>query len=209
MKRLAIILIILVVAAGALYLLHQYWIHRYDSAIAREAARYRVDPDLVWSIAYEESYFRPWKDGRDGEIGMMQVTPGALSDWASENASASVQQRSASNPTDFLRDPDRNIQIACWYLHRAGEDYPDNIPGREARMLAAYNAGRKRAMDWSRVETGAPPLTEQQFVDRIDIASTRAYVSSILERYRRVKSTKGSFRLLTQAPDLPTCYASC
>src|SRR5215510_12309229 len=107
MKRLAIILIVVIIAAVAFYLIgNHYWIHRYDSAIAREAARYRVDPDLVWSIAYEESYFRPWKDGRDGEIGMMQVTPGALADWASENASASVQQRSASNPTDFLRDPD-------------------------------------------------------------------------------------------------------
>jgi soluble lytic murein transglycosylase len=198
MKRLAIILIILIVAGVGLYLGNQYWIHRYDSVIAREAVRYHVDPDLVWSIAYEESYFRPWKDGRDGEIGMMQVTPGALADWASENASANVQQRTASDPKNFLRDPERNIQIACWYLHRAGEDYPDDVPGREARMLAAYNAGRRRAADWNRVEAGTRPLNEQEFISRIDIASTRAYVTSILERYRRVKSGKSGFTLVTQ-----------
>jgi soluble lytic murein transglycosylase len=202
MKRLAIILLILIVAAAALYLVNHYWVHRYDYVIAREAARYRLDPDLVWSIAYEESYFRPWKDGRDGEIGMMQVTPGALADWASENASANLQQRTASDPANFLRDPERNIQIACWYLHRAGEDYPDDVPGREARMLAAYNAGRRRAIDWNRVDTGARPLTEQAFIERIDIASTRAYVTSILKRYRRVKSSKGGFSLLTQNPGL-------
>jgi soluble lytic murein transglycosylase len=189
-KVLIIIALTLIVIAAAAYIGDQYWIHRYDSLIASEAARYRVDPDLVWSIAYEESYFRPWKDGQDGEIGMMQVTPGALSDWAAENGSPATQQRTANAPESFLRDTERNIQIACWYLHRASEDYPANMPDREARMLAAYNAGRKRAIDWNRVPEGAPPLTEQQFIDRIDIASTRAYVTSILKRYRHVKSAK-------------------
>ena len=46
MKRLAIILIVLIVVGCGLYFLDQYWIHRWDSVIAREAARYRVDPRL-------------------------------------------------------------------------------------------------------------------------------------------------------------------
>jgi soluble lytic murein transglycosylase len=210
MKKLFVILGILLLATIAgLYFLNHYWIHRYDAVIAREAARYRVDPDLVWSIAYEESYFSPWKNGRDGEIGMMQVTPGALIDWAAENGSAATQQRTATAPESFLRDPDRNIQIACWYLHRAGEDYPSDLPGREARMLAAYNAGRRRATDWNRVDAGAPPLNEQEFIARIDIPSTRAYVTSILERYRRVKSSKGGFNLITKAVGSRSCSADC
>jgi soluble lytic murein transglycosylase len=188
MKRLIIIALTLIVIAAAAYLADQYWIHRYDSLIATEAARYHVDPDLVWSIAYEESYFASWKNGRAGEIGVMQVTPGVLQDWASENGT-SIQQRSATDATAMLRDPQRNIQIACWYLQKAADDFRD-IPDREARMLAAYNAGRRRAADWNRVPETAPPLTEQQFIDRIDIASTRAYVTSILKRYRQVKSAK-------------------
>ena len=190
MKRLVIIVLTLILLAAAAYLVDQYWIHRYDSVIATEAARYRVDPDLVWSIAYEESYFASWKNGKAGEIGIMQVTPGVLQDWASENADAAIQQRSANDASTMLRDPQRNIQIACWYLQKAADDFR-NIPDREARMLAAYNAGRRRAADWNRVPEGAPPLTEQQFIDRIDIASTRAYVTSILKRYRHVKSAKG------------------
>ena len=190
MKRLIIILLTLLLLGSAAYLLDQYWIHRYDSLIATEAAQHRVDPDLVWSIAYEESYFASWKNGRAGEIGIMQVTPGVLQDWAAENAGTAIQQKSATDATAMLRDPQRNIQIACWYLQKAAEDFRD-LPGREARMLAAYNAGRRRAAEWSRVVDGAPPLTEQQFIDRIDIPSTRAYVTSILDRYRRVKSAKG------------------
>ncbi|HXI23365.1 MAG TPA: transglycosylase SLT domain-containing protein [Pyrinomonadaceae bacterium] len=191
MKRLAIIFIVLILAACGLYFLDQYWIHRYDGLIAQEAARYHVDPDLVWSIAYEETYFRPWKKGSHGEIGLMQVTPGALQDWASANTTPVNQQRATNDPGSVLNDPEKNIQVACWYLQKAGEDYPDT-PGREARMLAAYNAGRSRAADWNRVDNGARPLTEEEFIARIDIASTKAYVTSILGRYHRVKSAKSN-----------------
>jgi len=185
MKRFVIIALTLIVLVAAAYVAVQYWIHRYDSVIATESARYQVDPDLVWSIAYEESYFRPWKNGRDGEIGIMQVTPKVFQDWASTRGT----QQSPTDANSVLSNPERNIQIACWYLHKASDDYRD-VPGREARMLAAYNAGPNRAAEWSRVPEGAPPLTEQQFIDRIDIASTRAYVTSILKRYRHVKSAK-------------------
>jgi soluble lytic murein transglycosylase len=209
MKRLAIIVLIaLIVIGGGLYLLDQYWIHRWDAVIAREAARYRVDPDLVWSIAYEESYFRAWMKGRNGEIGLMQVTPAVARDWASQNANPAMQQRAATQADSVLSDPERNIRIACWYLQKAGDDYRD-VPGREARMLAAYNAGPSRAADWNRVETGSRPLNEQEFIARIDIGSTRAYVTSILERYRRVKSSKSSFSLFAQTLGLRSRNANC
>src|SRR5512144_796581 len=113
MKRLAIILITLIVIECCLYFLDQYWIHRYDAVIARESLRHHVDPDLVWSIAYEETYFRPWKTGRNGEIGLMQVTPDVVHDWAAANTLA-PEVRSGLDIDALLRNPDRNIQIACW-----------------------------------------------------------------------------------------------
>jgi peptidoglycan lytic transglycosylase len=189
MKRLIIIALTLIVIAAAAYLGDQYWIHLYDSLIATEAARYHVDPDLVWSIAYEESYFAPWKNGKAGEIGVMQVTPMVFEDWASTRQRTSAQQSTNDQAESVLRDPNRNIEIACWYLHKASDKYQD-MPGKEARMLAAYNAGPDRAAEWSSVAEGAPPLTEQQFIDRIDFPSTRAYVTSILKRYRQVKIAK-------------------
>jgi soluble lytic murein transglycosylase len=188
MKRLIIIALTLIVIGIAAYLLDQYWIHRYDSLIATEAAHYGVDPDLVWSIIYEETYFSPWKKGEKGEIGLMQVTPTVARRWATESGAA----MSPSNPTDpvaLLPDAQHNVQIGSWYLGIFSEEYR-NMPDREARMLAAYNAGDSRVIEWNKVPQGAPPLTEQQFIDRIDIASTRAYVTSILKRYRQVKSAK-------------------
>lgn len=191
MKRLVIILLAVIILLGcAAYLFDQYWIHRYDSLIATEAARHKVDPDLVWSIIYEETYFSSWKKGHDGEIGLMQVTPGVAREWAAENGTAEMKPPATLDTATLLGEASRNVQIGCWYLSKFSEEYRD-MPDREVRMLAAYNAGNSRVIEWNKVASGARPLTEQEFIARIDIPSTRAYVTSILNRYRKVKVAKG------------------
>lgn len=200
MKRfLTITLILLVVACvGAYFFFTRYWIHRYDALISRQASIYRLDPDLVWSIIYEETYFRPWKIGGAGEVGLMQVTPTVGREWAAATGMRELERQMDKDAAGVLRDPERNIQIGCWYLEKLYEQYRD-MPGAEARMIAAYNAGASRVAEWNKPQGNAQPLTSDQFVARIDIPSTRAYVTSILERYHRVKSsrqqTAGSLRL--------------
>ena len=156
--------------------------------IGRQAAIYRVDPDLVWSIIYEETYFSPWKVGKDGEIGLMQVTPAVGREWATETGMRELERQMASDPQALLRDPERNIQIGCWYLEKIWEQFQD-APDVEARMIAAYNAGPSRAVEWSRVEEGKSQ-TGAEFITRIDIPSTKAYVISIMGRYRQLKNAK-------------------
>ena len=186
MKRLfAVSFIVLTVLIG-LYFFNEFWIHRYDGLIARQAAVYRLDPDLVWSIIYEETYFSPWKKGRDGEIGLMQITPVVAREWATETGMREFERQTAQSPASLLRDPERNIQIGCWYLEKIYEQYRD-VPGAEARVIAAYNAGPSRAADWNKVSEGAPPLSGEEFIKKIEITSTHAYVTSILERYRKLK----------------------
>jgi soluble lytic murein transglycosylase len=100
-----------------------------------------------------------------------------------------LEKRANENAVELLRDPETNLQIGCWYLQKLRQTYR-GLPGEEARTLAAYNAGPSRVEEWSKPavndETGQP-LSEQQFIERIDIPSTRSYVESILERYRKLK----------------------
>src|SRR5687767_10061415 len=187
MKRLIAVSLLVLTAIFAAYFLNQYWIHRYDGLIARQANIYRLDPVLVWSIIYEETYFSPWKIGKDGEVGLMQVTPGVGRDWAAETGMRELERQMASEPSSLLRDPERNVQIGCWYLEKFYEQYRDT-PGAEARMIAAYNAGPSRAAEWNRPADGGRPLTEAEFINNISIPSTRAYVLSILGRYRSQKA---------------------
>ena len=197
MKRVLVVILLVLTLLLAGYAFNSYWTHRFDSLIARQAAIYRVDPDLVWSIIYEETYFSPWKIGKDSEIGLMQVTPTVGREWAGETGMRELQNQMASDPESVLRDPERNIQIGCWYLEKIYEQFQD-APEAETRMVAGYNAGPSRAVEWSRTEPAGNAQSGAEFINRIDIPSTRAYVISIMQRYRQLKSAKSSSAALQE-----------
>jgi soluble lytic murein transglycosylase len=188
MKRYLIscLFILAVIVLSASYFFKEYWEHRFDEVIGRQAAVYRLDDRLVWSVIFEETWFRPWKIGADDEIGLMQVTPLVARDWARETGLREFERQANENVVEFLGDPERNIQIGCWYLEKLREDYRGK-PAETAMTLAAYNAGPSRVDEWTR---GTANLTEAAFVERIGIASTRSYVTSILARYRGSKPLK-------------------
>jgi soluble lytic murein transglycosylase len=188
MRRLVFVVVCVSVlaAAGAigLFALNRYWTHRYDELISRQSTVYRVDERLVWSVIYEETYFRAWMVGSDAEVGLMQVTPAVAREWARETGLKEFEKQSAENVNALLRDPERNIQIGCWYLEKLRERYHD-FAAADAMTLAAYNAGPSRVEEWTRGVPDASRITEQEFVASIGIPSTKAYVSSVLARSRK------------------------
>ena len=178
----SLLIIFAVVCASALLFFPRYWEHRFDETISRQARIYRIDEKLVWSLIYEETYFRPGEKGQAGEVGLMQVTPLVARDWAKETGLKEFERQTSDNVEEFLSDPERNIQVGCWYLERLRERYRGR-PAETAMMLAAYNAGPSRVEEWLR-GVDAETISEADFVVRINIASTKSYVSSILQRYR-------------------------
>jgi peptidoglycan lytic transglycosylase len=182
-----LIILTVIVLAGS-YFFKDYWEHRFDEIIARQAVVYRVDPRLVWSIIYVESWFRPWKIGTEGEVGLMQVTPLVARDWAHDTGLSDYERQANDNVVEFLRDPERNIQIGCWYFEKLREQYRGR-PAETAMALASYNAGPSRVDDWTKNDAN---LSESEFVQRIGIPSTKAYVTNILERYRTSKPAESS-----------------
>jgi soluble lytic murein transglycosylase len=191
MKRALVVILLAVILLLAAFTFNNYCIQRFDSLIARQASIYRVDPDLVWSIIYEETYFSPWKTGRDGEIGLMQVTPTVGREWATATGMRELERQMTSDPASLLRDPERNIQIGCWYLEKIQEQFRDR-PDVEVRMIAAYNAGPSRAVEWSKPQTPGTLQSGAEFINRINIPSTKAYVISIMDRYRRMKNSRSA-----------------
>ena len=169
-----------------LYFFNNYWTHRFDELIARQAGVYKLNEKLVWSVIYEETYFRTWQIGAAEEVGLMQVTPTVAREWAKETGFREFEKQTAENVVDFLRDPERNIQVGCWYLEKLREKYR-GYTSENAMTLAAYNAGASRVEEWTK-NTDAAKLTREEFIERIDIASTKAYVASILKRFDAEKS---------------------
>src|SRR5690349_18143966 len=168
-RYLSFVLILIVFAAASavgLYYFNQYWIHRYDELIARQAKVYGLDERLVWSVIYEETYFRAWKIGAAEEVGLMQVTPTVARMWAKETGFAEFEKQAAGNVNEFLSDPERNIQVGCWYLEKLRERYR-GYGAENAMTLAAYNAGASRVEEWTRVSTNTSQMSEQSFIEKI------------------------------------------
>jgi soluble lytic murein transglycosylase-like protein len=65
-------------------------------------------------------------------------------------------------------------------------------------MIAAYNAGPSRAVEWSRTQEPGNVQSGAEFINRIDIPSTKAYVISIMQRYREIKNSRTSSAALQQ-----------
>ncbi len=179
-----------VIAAAGSYFFRDYWEHRFDDLITRHARIYNLDDKLVWSVVYEETWFRSASVGEAGEIGLMQVTPLVAREWAKETGLSQFERDIDANVTGFLSDPERNIQIGCWYLEKVRERYRSR-PAETAMMLAAYNAGPSRVEEWTR-DADSATISEVDFIERIGIASTKAYVTSILNRYRSQQQPKDS-----------------
>jgi soluble lytic murein transglycosylase len=184
----SILIILAVLISAAAYFFPAYWVHRYDELIQRQARVYRLDEKLVWSLIYEETYFRAWMIGGADEVGLMQVTPALAREWAKETGFKEFEKQTAENVNTFLADPERNIQAGCWYLEKLRELYRGR-PAETAMTLAAYNAGPSRVEEWTK-DIDPTTITEAEFIDRIGIASTRSYVASILARYRAEQTTK-------------------
>ncbi|HMQ05023.1 MAG TPA: transglycosylase SLT domain-containing protein [Pyrinomonadaceae bacterium] len=182
----SVALIAAVVAACGYFFFRDYWEHRYDDLIVRHARIFSIDERLVWSLIYEETWFRAWVVGAVGEVGLMQVTPTVAREWAKETGLSEFERQASENVVALLSEPERNIQIGCWYFEKLRERYRGR-PAETAMALAAYNAGPSRVEEWTK-DVDPQDLSEADFISRIGISSTRAYVSSILERYRNIEA---------------------
>jgi len=150
-------------------------LHRYDPIIREAAARHHVSPFLVKGVIMTESGFRPAARGDKGEMGLMQITRGAVTDWERETG-----QRCRCN--GMLFDPRLNIEIGTWYIGKAVTAWSKHRDG-EVLALAQYNAGAGKARDWA----PADPRDGVE-LDRIRFASTREYIRRVIHHWQVFES---------------------
>lgn len=151
----------------------------YDRQIRKVAQRYGVDPELIRALIWKETggNFDPNTRGKAGEVGLMQVLPKAsATDWAR------INRREVPSALD-LSDPELNIEIGTWYLARALK-YWHKYDQQIELALCEYNAGRTRAERWK------PDVKNGNVVPRIDISSTKSYVTDIMKKYREYRKVK-------------------
>lgn len=154
---------------------------RYDSLIVEAGKRYGVTPSLIKAIIWRETRFQPDMLGSKGERGLMQITEGAASDWAR------AEKIETFVPLDLL-DPKTNIEAGTWYLANAlrhWADKDDPVPF----ALAEYNAGRARVKRWEKDSGLGGGFGSEELRATMDFPTTRAYIRSILARFRDFERT--------------------
>jgi soluble lytic murein transglycosylase-like protein len=147
-----------------------------NQAVLREAAKYNIDPLLVYALIEQESGGKVRAVSPKGARGPMQLMP------------ATAARFGVSNPRDIPQSVRGGVAYFVWLL--------DKFDGNVALALAGYNAGEGaveaysngrclilpngRVINPRRLRTGGiPPYPE-----------TRSYVRSIALRYRRLRSNQ-------------------
>ena len=149
----------------------------YDKFIVAAGRRHNIDPCLIKAVIAQESVFDSKVVGGAGEIGLMQILPkGSVADWAKAHKRKVPQ-------TNFLFDPELNIEIGSWYLKKALQRWQKYKHCTEL-ALCQYNAGESRANKWK------PDKTDGKVIDRITIKSTKIYVKRIMNKYQDYKNAE-------------------
>ncbi|MEQ8201201.1 MAG: lytic transglycosylase domain-containing protein [Syntrophomonadaceae bacterium] len=134
------------------------------------AARYDVDPFLVFAIIRAESKYQTWAESPRGAKGLMQIMPDTAA-WIA------AQMKIGDFEAEALYDPEMNIRMGCWYLSDIQEEFEGSLP----LTAAAYNAGRGKVNQWR--EAGQWSGSAEDLKD-IPFPETREYVKNVLANYR-------------------------
>lgn len=132
---------------------------------------WRIEPNLVYAHALQESAFRTAVVSGAGARGLMQVKPGTAQEMARARGSF-------FNASDLDR-PAINLEYGQSYIERLRD--MNATGGLLPKVIAAYNAGPTPVTRWnSEIRDNGDPLL---FIESIPFWETRGYVSVILRNY--------------------------
>ena len=128
---------------------------RYEEFITGHAENYRLEPQLLAAVIYQESKFDPDARSASGAVGLMQLLP---------ETGQGIADRTGGDewtPEDLL-NPELNIRYGSWYLRHLLDKYGD-----EELALAAYNAGQTNVDRWRERGVGIQFPETRHYVERV------------------------------------------
>ena len=142
----------------------------YYDDVKAHALKRGIDPFLVVSIIYAESSFMPAAESHKGAVGLMQIIPSTYAELRKEMG--------IKGDVSVLKNPRVNIEVGVYYLAKLRRE---KWIESDIELLAAYNAGRGKALSWKRESGGR--LT----AEKIPYKETRDYVVKVTRTHRWLK----------------------
>lgn len=150
----------------------------FKELVLEAAAKYELDPHLIWAVMREESHFRPQARSWAGAMGLMQIMPATGMEIAGRKGVELV--------LDDLLKPEVNIDFGAFYLRRLLNKFEGDLD----KVLAAYNGGSGNVRRWSESPLGATP---KDFPTAITFFETREYLTKVLDSYLTYNWLYGCF----------------
>jgi soluble lytic murein transglycosylase-like protein len=145
----------------------------YAGRIGEDARRFGADPDLVLAIMREESRFDTRARSAAAARGLLQIVLTTAREVGRSLGMTEIEG-------EDLYDPERVIPLGSKYLGDLQRDFDGNL----LKAAAAYNAGPRQVVLWSRL---APSAADDAFFASISFAETRRYVAQVLASYDRYR----------------------
>ena len=144
-------------------------------------AGFQIDRALLFALARHESLFDPLATSHRGAQGLMQIMPATARVMADNHEDVQAITRQ-----DKLLDPAYNMALGQKYVQHLSA--LPQIGNNLVLLLAAYNAGPAKAINWSSGKDKADPLL---FLESIPIRETRNYVARVLPHYWAYRARLG------------------
>jgi len=148
----------------------------YRAALEAEGAERGIDPNLLAALIRQESEFDPRAVSRARAVGLTQILPGTGRDL-------SRKLKLGRFTVGMLYRPEINVRMGAYYLRWLLSGLDD----RYEAALAAYNAGKTRAVRW--LNWFGHDLEQAEFIECIPFTETREYIQIVLRNadvYRRL-----------------------
>jgi soluble lytic murein transglycosylase len=165
------------VSAAPLFIQRLAYPTYFEDVVTEEAARFGLDPMLIYAMIRQESLFEPGAESSAAARGLMQVIPSTGRWIAGELGFADFHE------SDLYR-PWISVKFGAFYTMRGLRA----ANGSTATALAGYNAGPGNAKIWR--ERSGPD--EDLFYETISITEPRSYLSLITTHFAHYTRLYGS-----------------
>lgn len=142
---------------------------------------FQVDRALLFALARHESLFDPTAISSRGAHGLLQIMPKTAKGMAAlEEGNITLVKN------DMLLDPAYNMGLGQKYVQHLASipQIGDNL----VLLLAAYNGGPAKAINWASSRQATDPLL---FLESIPVRETRNYVARVLPHYWAYRARLG------------------
>ena len=174
---------------------------KYLQTVRKFAKQYNVSPSLVLGVIRTESSFNPHAVSSAPAYGLMQLVPSS----GGREAYRRAKNEDKAPSTNYLLDPENNIELGAAYLNVLTYEQLDDVQDRTARdycVIAAYNTGPANVMraftdasgkqrfeeGFRRINSLSPADVFQQLRSRLPYEETRNYLPAVNTNRKRYYS---------------------